>query len=202
LYIGDYFADTLDFSTQEHDALRLILVHIWLTGTVPSTRREFAKIIGVSMRQAGPLQASLLFLLPSAAARIEICKRALAGFVGKRLPAEQWRIARAVVLERDDHVCVYCGSKESLHVDHRIALARGGSNALDNLVTCCGPCNWSKGAKLLDEWVEAKSLSSDTTIGSGVVRIAEYPQFVDQVHGPGDNSKAILLNLMRRLRRR
>lgn len=49
--------------------------------------------------------------------------------------------ARAVL---DGAVCVYCGSTDSLGIDHRKALAVGGHNVPANLVAACHPCNASK----------------------------------------------------------
>ena len=37
--------------------------------------------------------------------------------------------------------------KDGYHVDHRIALARGGSNDKKNLQLLCPPCNIKKHAK-------------------------------------------------------
>lgn len=53
--------------------------------------------------------------------------------------------------------CWWCGEKLSdekgkVHIDHRIPLSRGGSNAPSNLVLSCQECNLSKGAKLPHEW--------------------------------------------------
>lgn len=51
--------------------------------------------------------------------------------------------------------CWWCGKKikdTKYHVDHRVPLARGGSNAPENLVIACPKCNQSKGAKLPHEW--------------------------------------------------
>ena len=56
------------------------------------------------------------------------------------------RTIRPLVFSRDGHACVYCGRTQELEVDHRLALARGGSNDLENLQTLCRPCNRSKGA--------------------------------------------------------
>lgn len=50
--------------------------------------------------------------------------------------------------------CWWCGKLvgNTYHVDHRIPLSRGGSNAPENLVISCPACNCSKGAKLPHEW--------------------------------------------------
>lgn len=45
--------------------------------------------------------------------------------------------------------CWWCSTPvgDDFHLDHRIALAAGGSNAPDNLCISCPSCNMSKGAK-------------------------------------------------------
>jgi 5-methylcytosine-specific restriction endonuclease McrA len=45
-----------------------------------------------------------------------------------------------------------CELKDNYHVDHRVPLARGGSDAPENLVLTCPHCNISKGSKLPSEW--------------------------------------------------
>jgi hypothetical protein len=59
---------------------------------------------------------------------------------------------RFEVFKRDGFVCQYCGShppQAILHVDHIIAVAEGGGNEADNLVTSCEACNLGKGARSL-----------------------------------------------------
>jgi hypothetical protein len=57
---------------------------------------------------------------------------------------------RRSILERDGYQCVDCGRSPRndpfcvLHVDHRIAVAKGGSNRPDNLQTLCDWCNIGK----------------------------------------------------------
>ena len=54
---------------------------------------------------------------------------------------------RFLILERDAFTCRYCGRKApdvELHVDHAIALADGGTDTADNLVTACRDCNLGK----------------------------------------------------------
>lgn len=52
------------------------------------------------------------------------------------------------VLQRDGFRCRYCGATPPdvvLHLDHVLAVARGGGNEEDNLITACLPCNIGKG---------------------------------------------------------
>ena len=56
-----------------------------------------------------------------------------------------WRKVRALVLERDNWTCGYCGLA-AITVDHRIPLAEGGAR-LDpsNMIACCRSCNVRRG---------------------------------------------------------
>lgn len=57
---------------------------------------------------------------------------------------------RFEVFKRDGFVCMYCGAhppKVLLHVDHIVAVANGGGDDMDNLVTSCEACNLGKGAR-------------------------------------------------------
>ena len=153
LYIGDYFADTLNFSSVEHAAFRLLLLHTWLNGAPRKWRMR--AIAGIDRAQWRSMKPAVLPMLAIATANIEKWKNALRAFDGMRLPPAEWHIVRTITLERDGYTCQYCGSTRRLHIDHRIALARGGSNLFENLVTSCGPCNQSKGPKLLEDWIAA-----------------------------------------------
>ena len=67
------------------------------------------------------------------------------------------RTLRKQIFDRDENTCVYCGRKKGefappetksdgiLSVDHIIPESRGGGATLENLVTCCNPCNNKKG---------------------------------------------------------
>lgn len=50
--------------------------------------------------------------------------------------------------------CWWCDKPlgDSYHVDHRVPLNRGGSNAASNLCIACADCNLAKGAKMPHEW--------------------------------------------------
>lgn len=62
-----------------------------------------------------------------------------------------WASVRLHILERDNHVCSYCGA-HATQCDHIVPLARGGTNDPDNLTAACSRCNASKAARLLTEW--------------------------------------------------
>lgn len=53
--------------------------------------------------------------------------------------------------------CIYCGSCESITVDHVIPLMRGGTHGIGNLAPACLSCNTSKGAKTVMEWRKART---------------------------------------------
>lgn len=63
------------------------------------------------------------------------------------VPFRKVHLNRQNVFRRDDHKCVYCGSRERLTLDHVKPKSKGGENTWNNLVTCCGDCNVKKGDK-------------------------------------------------------
>lgn len=50
--------------------------------------------------------------------------------------------------------CWHCGIElnNDYHADHLIPLVQGGSNAPDNIVCSCAPCNHSKSDKTVAQW--------------------------------------------------
>ena len=56
---------------------------------------------------------------------------------------------RFVIFKRDSYRCCICGASAEggsrLEVDHKVAVARGGTNSEDNLWTLCFECNRGKG---------------------------------------------------------
>lgn len=63
------------------------------------------------------------------------------------------KTTRFEVFKRDGFKCQYCGAHPPsalLHVDHIQAVAAGGGNEIDNLVTACEACNLGKGARDLN----------------------------------------------------
>ena len=78
--------------------------------------------------------------------RRAVCKAADARRRSRKLSADgaytyvEWLILVAQWAGR----CAYCGQIAILHADHRTPLARGGSNAIDNILPACAPCNLRK----------------------------------------------------------
>ncbi len=55
---------------------------------------------------------------------------------------------RAIVFERDGHLCQHCGTTERLSLDHIYPKSLGGSDEIDNLQTLCVSCNSRKGTSI------------------------------------------------------
>jgi hypothetical protein len=53
--------------------------------------------------------------------------------------------------------CVYCSGPYE-HVDHVVPRARGGTDDPSNLMPSCLPCNYSKKATPLDEWLARRAV--------------------------------------------
>lgn len=75
------------------------------------------------------------------------------------------------VLSRDNFTCQYCGAfapNVVLQVDHRIPVAAGGTDDLENLVTACTACNLGKGdllrMHLLAEPYESHTPTDDPAV--------------------------------------
>lgn len=61
---------------------------------------------------------------------------------------------RAVIFERDDWICQYCGdkvTKENASLDHFIPQSKSGTHSKSNLRTACLACNSIKSGKSYEE---------------------------------------------------
>lgn len=70
----------------------------------------------------------------------------------KRKPLS--KMVRFEVFKRDGFACQYCGQTPpavKLHVDHILAVANGGTDDAENLVTACEHCNLGKGARPIED---------------------------------------------------
>lgn len=59
----------------------------------------------------------------------------------KKRYMKEFRKARALVLKRDNWICVKCGKDKNLHVHHILPKSIGGTNGPGNLITLCGWCH-------------------------------------------------------------
>jgi 5-methylcytosine-specific restriction endonuclease McrA len=59
-------------------------------------------------------------------------------------------LTRRAVLDRDDHLCGYCGLRADT-IDHVRPRSRGGAHVWTNVVSACARCNHRKGDRLLTE---------------------------------------------------
>lgn len=76
----------------------------------------------------------------------------------------EWTVEQFKALcDELDWCCYYCGEQvEKMTVDHAIPLSRGGSNDITNIIPACGPCNYSKQDKTVEEflaWREQKGIA-------------------------------------------
>ena len=73
---------------------------------------------------------------------------------GGRFTAEDLKVIRKGQTDKRGQVrCWYCGKPmQKWHIDHRVPLSRGGSNAPGNLCLACPECNLSKHNKLPTEY--------------------------------------------------
>lgn len=60
-----------------------------------------------------------------------------------RRPFKEVPLSRRNILERDAHVCQYCGQHGDT-IDHIMPRSRGGGDSWTNCVCACGPCNRKK----------------------------------------------------------
>ena len=52
---------------------------------------------------------------------------------------------RNKVLDNGNAICHWCGIRQASEADHLLPTDAGGTNAIDNLVPACKPCNARRG---------------------------------------------------------
>ncbi|MDP9317213.1 MAG: RecQ family ATP-dependent DNA helicase [Chloroflexota bacterium] len=106
-----------------------------------------------------------------------------------------WQHSRQIVLDRDEHRCCDCGTREGLHVHHRIPRALGGTDEPANLVTLCAGCHAvrhpnlqvSLARRFLERWTvrlarwldRAGEIPQDTTALTHALRLLGKERFRD-----------------------
>jgi 5-methylcytosine-specific restriction endonuclease McrA len=72
----------------------------------------------------------------------------------RRVPIRMQVVSRKNIFLRDGERCMYCGERfktSDLTLDHVIPRSKGGSQAWDNLVSCCAKDNHRKGNRTPQE---------------------------------------------------
>lgn len=166
-HLGDYARDTGHLSALEHGVYTLLLDRYYATEKpIPAaltyrvaratTEAERAAVDAVLAEFFVPRDSDWHYL--PAARQIEQARR-----VRQRLDLLHARDGygqhRELVLARDGARCAYCGADSvRLQLDHIVPRSRGGSDDPENLTPACGPCNASKGARELGEWLASRAL--------------------------------------------
>lgn len=52
--------------------------------------------------------------------------------------------------------CAYCGAAGDMQIEHVIAIAKGGTHAMGNIVPACKDCNFSKRDHEVERWYRAQ----------------------------------------------
>ena len=100
--------------------------------------------------------------------------------MAKRKPLS--KKTRFEVFKRDGFICGYCGSHPPsvvLEVDHILAVASGGDNSEENLITSCFDCNRGKGARSLNVAPQSLKEKSDI-IKEKEEQITEYKKILSK----------------------
>ena len=111
-----------------------------------------AGVLGIEVEQAVTTKAALT--RKGLIADGWVLANALEIGFSSRPPLSVWKKIKQRIFLRDDFTCRYCGARGvRLECDHVVPVLKGGGEDDANLVTACGPCNRSKGAKDLSQWM-------------------------------------------------
>ena len=94
---------------------------------------------------------------------------------------------RFFVLKRDQFTCCYCGRSAPevmLEIDHKIPLAHGGSNTVDNLVTACRTCNQGKSDILLEDFAPPSAAQIERLMTEPKPRISSKGRVIRKLYLP------------------
>lgn len=163
-FFGEYAREARNLRTAtEHGAYKLLLDYYGEHGYLPTDDRTLARIAYCSPSEWADIRDVIASLFEPGWTHARLDQeRDKATLKNTLIP--QWQrhrpptaSERMAVLDRDGHVCAYCGASDGpIECDHKVPLSRGGSSSSSNLTASCRRCNRSKGARLTSEW-EARS---------------------------------------------
>lgn len=131
-------------------------VSVWCAGVAVSEGDKFslAEIADCNRSTPDRVARALERLVTTGHLDAWVAESIVSGHAAKRhaVPPD----VRNDIYERDGHSCVYCGSPNSLTVDHSTPVSRGGLGTMANLVTACLHCNIAKGNQTRAEYEASK----------------------------------------------
>jgi len=65
---------------------------------------------------------------------------------------EAKRLWRKHIKEKWNYACAYCGSNDTLTIDHVVPRSKGGTDFTKNTVCCCHSCNQDKSHTPWEDW--------------------------------------------------
>ncbi len=111
-------------------------------GNVVSWTRRYRQWVPISRIEVEQVKFDMQLMQNPEVAGIEYQRGELSG----------WE-ARAYLLEKFHHRCVYCGKGDTaFELDHQVPRSRGGSDRVSNLVLSCHDCNSAKGNRTAAEF--------------------------------------------------
>lgn len=117
-------------------------------------------------REWGAVRNFCYWQRPKAPQYVHPCPPEIATYVGfetpKGAPERGTALAR-LLHDRQSSCCAYCDQPitfyrkraNSLEIDHRTPISRGGADQIDNLAGACRPCNQLKGGMTAEEFAAA-----------------------------------------------
>ena len=91
-------------------------------------------------------------------------RRARDKAAGGRLTAEDIH----ALLERQEYRCAAPHCRIDLlwdfHLDHKTPISRGGGSEPENMQILCPPCNMSKGARTMEEWIVDRARHAEAEV--------------------------------------
>src|SRR5437899_2840801 len=86
-------------------------------------------------------------------------RRARAAGAGPSFTAAEW----TALVETYGNRCAYDGAPGPLHADHRVPLARGGTNEIQNILPACARCNLRKHLMTEEEYRSRLAVGREAT---------------------------------------
>lgn len=87
--------------------------------------------------------------------------------------SEAKRLWKQQIKEKWNNECAYCGSSEKITIDHIIPHIKGGTNSIDNLISCCEKCNRDKSHLDWKEWYLKKEFFTQKRMNAILESISE-----------------------------